>query len=307
MPSGRTHDSITLWSLPLVAGIVFERTKSSSLTLIVAGGYLFSGLMFGPDLDIYSRQYRRWGPLRWIWSPYRRLLRHRSFWSHGLIVGTFIRVIYLLAWLNILAILAVLVSTIALQAMGRIEQWQPMTQQWVETGWEVVRRSFQDHATEWMALGVGLELGAFSHACSDWVSSAYKRRVKQRAKKFNYPMDHSDADDDLEADEDDSLDWQLYDPLDLSRSDLSPQPRTYHISVSSAPSDRREPQLPSFVQQELPYPYSDWSSTGINDNQDSLIASDRSANHTSNPPLLKPVEQEPQLPPFVRPKHPPQA
>ncbi len=28
--------------------------------------------MFGPDLDIYSVQFQRWGFLRWIWLPYQK-------------------------------------------------------------------------------------------------------------------------------------------------------------------------------------------------------------------------------------------
>jgi len=95
MPSGRTHDRITLWTLPLVSGIAYFLTQSGKLALILAGGFLFSGLMFGPDLDIHSVQYKRWGWLRWIWIPYRSAIRHRSHFSHGLIIGTFLRWVYL--------------------------------------------------------------------------------------------------------------------------------------------------------------------------------------------------------------------
>ena len=61
MPSGITHDRITLWTLPWIAGIGYGITHNGELTLILAGGFLFSGLMFGPDLDIHSIQYKRWG------------------------------------------------------------------------------------------------------------------------------------------------------------------------------------------------------------------------------------------------------
>lgn len=73
MPSGRTHDRITLWALPFVTGVAFWQTKSGHLTLLITGGFLFGGLMFGPDLDIYSRQYQRWGFLRFIWLPYQKI------------------------------------------------------------------------------------------------------------------------------------------------------------------------------------------------------------------------------------------
>ena len=96
MPSGVVHDRITIWILPWVVGITYCLTRSAELTLILAGGYLFSGMMFGPDLDIRSIQYKRWGIIRGIWLPYRRFLRHRSAWSHGFLLGTFVRLIYFL-------------------------------------------------------------------------------------------------------------------------------------------------------------------------------------------------------------------
>ncbi len=106
MPSGRTHDRITLWSLPAVAGLSFSLTRNGNLTLLIATGFLFGGLMFGPDLDIHSRQYQRWGWLRWIWQPYQHNLRHRSFLSHGPIIGTALRVFYLASWIAALWIFA---------------------------------------------------------------------------------------------------------------------------------------------------------------------------------------------------------
>ncbi|NET52662.1 MAG: metal-binding protein, partial [Merismopedia sp. SIO2A8] len=99
MPSGQTHDRITLWSLPVVSGLCVTLTKSSDLTLMLSAGFLFGGLMFGPDLDIYSRQFKRWGWLRWIWIPYQKSMRHRSVLSHGLLIGTTLRVVYLAIWI----------------------------------------------------------------------------------------------------------------------------------------------------------------------------------------------------------------
>jgi uncharacterized metal-binding protein len=71
MPSGRTHDRITLWSLPLVASCTYLITRHSTPTLMICAGFLFGGLMLGPDLDIHSIHYKRWGWFRWIWLPYR--------------------------------------------------------------------------------------------------------------------------------------------------------------------------------------------------------------------------------------------
>jgi len=170
MPSGQTHDRITLWGLPLVAGFTFGQTTSGNITLLVSGGFLFSGLMFGPDLDLKSLQYKRWGRLRWLWIPYQKTLRHRSLWSHGPIIGTTLRVIYLASWLGILGIFALGIVTLV---WGVGWSWQMLAQS--------ARRSLTQYSGEWMALYLGLELGAMSHVVSDWGGSAYKRWKKQRA------------------------------------------------------------------------------------------------------------------------------
>jgi uncharacterized metal-binding protein len=157
-----------LWALPFVAGVTFVQTHSGNLTLLVAGGFMFGGLMFGPDLDIYSRQYQRWGLLRWIWIPYQKSLRHRSFLSHGPIIGTTLRVLYL----GSIAVIVAIVGLAIAQKLGnRYWSWQV----WSET----VGRSLTNHNTEFLALFLGLELGAMSHSLSDWSGSAYKRVQKQ--------------------------------------------------------------------------------------------------------------------------------
>jgi uncharacterized metal-binding protein len=168
MPSGRTHDSITLYALPFVAGVTFWQTRSSNVTLFVSGGFLFGGLMFGPDLDIYSIQYQRWGFLRWIWLPYQKSLRHRSFLSHGPIIGTTLRVLYLSC---LLAVVAIFVLAVAEKLWNIAFIWQNVG--------GTVGRSLTSYATEFLALFLGMELGAMSHSLSDWGGSAYKRVKKQ--------------------------------------------------------------------------------------------------------------------------------
>ncbi|HEY9907273.1 MAG TPA: metal-binding protein [Thermosynechococcaceae cyanobacterium] len=184
MPSGRTHDSITLWSLPFVAGITLERTQSPGLTLWVSSGFLFSGLMFGPDLDIYSQQFKRWGVLRWIWLPYQRSLRHRSVWSHAPIVGTLGRIGYLLTWLGGGGVVLILGSAILGQTMGMTTDWRILVQQMLTDSRESVERSLQQHWSEWLSLTIGLELGALLHSFSDWASSTSKRMTRHPSKRL---------------------------------------------------------------------------------------------------------------------------
>ncbi|MBD2503077.1 metal-binding protein [Anabaena azotica] len=168
MPSGRTHDRITLWALPMVAGVTFWQTRSGNVTLLVAGGFMFGGLMFGPDLDIYSRQYQRWGFLRWIWLPYQKSLRHRSFLSHGPLIGTTLRVVYLS---SLLAVLTLVILAVADKLLNMAVTWQDVER--------TVGRSLSSYTPEFLALFLGLELGAMSHSLSDWGGSAYKRFRKQ--------------------------------------------------------------------------------------------------------------------------------
>ncbi len=165
-----------------MAGLTFERTRSTSLTLMVSGGFLFGGLMFGPDLDTYSRQFKRWGILRWIWLPYRRSMRHRSVLSHGPIVGTIVRLVYLFSWLAVGVGLITLVSAIAYGVAGEIEQWTRLAQQYWTLGLEVMGRSLLRYGPELFALMLGLELGAMSHSLSDWIGSWYKQQFRQSKK-----------------------------------------------------------------------------------------------------------------------------
>jgi|AGSF01.1.fsa_nt_gi Uncharacterized metal-binding protein len=169
MPSGYTHDRITLWSLPFVAALTFGQTQSSNLTLLVSGSFLFGGLMFGPDLDIYSCQYQRWGWLRPIWLPYQKSLRHRSFLSHGPLIGTALRILYLTTWIGL---------------VGDIwTPWQLLKQS--EPRRELAGsslscwRSIAQYHIELFMVYIGLELGAMSHYLSDWGGSAYKRFKKK--------------------------------------------------------------------------------------------------------------------------------
>ena len=102
MPSGNTHDLITFLLAAPTAAMTYYFTNDWMLTAIATAAMLFGGLMFGPDLDIQSRQYTRWGPLRFLWWPYKVVLRHRSRWSHSIMLGTLVRIIYFLAVVTII-------------------------------------------------------------------------------------------------------------------------------------------------------------------------------------------------------------
>lgn len=172
MPSGATHDRITFFSLPFISAASWLINPNADSTLVLAGSFLFSGLMFGPDLDIYSVQYKRWGFLRWIWHPYQNMLSHRSWISHGPLVGTLVRLIYLGTWI---LVGATLYSAIAIATNWPLWEWQT-----------VKHHLFQgiiQYQRYIVASLVGLELGALSHSASDWIGSTWKRRQSRTRSK----------------------------------------------------------------------------------------------------------------------------
>lgn len=173
MPSGSTHDRITLWTVPGLVICTWYFSKSGRLTLILILAFLFSGLMFGPDLDIYSVQFKRWGKLRFLWIPYQKLLKHRSIFSHGPIIGNLIRIVYLL---TILTILGILIIGIGQLIWGFTWNWGEFRQ----IVWDLATK---EHKATFLALYLGLELGAISHILSDWLVSYYKSQSKKTRKK----------------------------------------------------------------------------------------------------------------------------
>ncbi len=173
MPSGRTHDRITYLSLLPLVIIIYLLTRRVEWLFWFSAAYLFSGLMFGPDLDIYSVQYKRWGIIRWIWLPYQSYFKHRSFFSHGFIVGTVVRVIYLFTIVLIVAIFAVAIAQLI---WGFPWNWQ-----------NVANHSFNllknRYFAEAIVTFIGLELGAMSHSFSDYLVSYFKHFQKKQKKR----------------------------------------------------------------------------------------------------------------------------
>ncbi len=176
MPSGRTHDRITLLSLPPLVMVAYLVTRQQDWLLWFSGAYLFAGFMFGPDLDIYSLQYKRWGVIRWIWLPYQSCLKHRSFFSHGLIVGTVIRVIYLFTVVLIIAIFSVAITQLI---WGFSWNWHIFA----KNSLNLLKNQY---LSEIIVTFIGLELGAMSHSLSDFIVSQFKQLKKKPKKKRRY-------------------------------------------------------------------------------------------------------------------------
>lgn len=101
MASGKAHTAAGL----LVAAVIgaVGSLQPDMRILAASAGTAFAAYMCSPDMDTYSLPFARWGLLRFVWSPYKRLVPHRSFWSHTPIIGTSLRVVYLLGLYYLLA------------------------------------------------------------------------------------------------------------------------------------------------------------------------------------------------------------
>lgn len=97
MPSGKTHTKINLVSLPIILFmLVFYGLTNFDFLLTFAIGFLIGTYFLTPDLDIHSAAYRKWGLLRIFWYPYRIVMPHRSPFTHTIIIGDLIRLLYML-------------------------------------------------------------------------------------------------------------------------------------------------------------------------------------------------------------------
>ena len=168
MPSGRTHDGLT-WgaTFPLAFGIGWYGDGWVPAAIFGAG-FLFGGLMFGPDLDLPSVQVRRWGPLQFIWKPYQRMFRHRSRWTHGILVGPLVRILYLAVWV---ALAAAGFGAIAVAFGHAVPRWEQVLEEAWRRGQEVERI--------WLLYGMaGIWGGAALHTLADEIVSKAKRLLR---------------------------------------------------------------------------------------------------------------------------------
>ena len=171
MPSGKTHDAITVLLAAPTFAAGWGVTGSLVLASVVTGAMLFGGLMFGPDLDIQSKQYTRWGVFRFLWWPYKVAFRHRSRWSHGIVFGTLIRVVYFASVLALLAAAGVYLR--ATFVTGGAPDWGQLARAWhaVESG---LTSYGVGRAHAWAALA-GLWWGAASHTLADVAWSVVRK------------------------------------------------------------------------------------------------------------------------------------
>jgi len=181
MANGKVHDRVTIFlSLPLsfLLQKIFDfKIKETSLFFI---GFLFAGLMFGPDLDTKSNQYKRWGPLRFIWKPYQKLGGHRSFLnqSHDSFFGPLIRIIYLFFMLLFLISIVFFVFQLFEKYLFKSEIFNL----------EKIDFNLSIKTNTWKKVLIsllGIWLGSLSHHLTDWLWEI-KRFCLKKLKLINF-------------------------------------------------------------------------------------------------------------------------
>lgn len=105
MPSGRIHSAATVAISGTLAGVAFSQVGAEAAVAVGVGGLY--ALLVGPDLDvdngnvsdaILRRDIGRIFSVPWriFWEPYAYAIKHRSILSHGPIIGTLLRIVYML-------------------------------------------------------------------------------------------------------------------------------------------------------------------------------------------------------------------
>lgn len=125
--------------------------------------------MFGPDLDTLSKQYSRWRFLRPMWLPYRMAFKHRSRWSHGLIFGTFVRVVYFFGVITLVVYLAFLANVSV--SGGEIPATTVFADAWRQIG-GYFRSTMGEHFLP--SIFAGTWAGAASHTFTDMAGTYIK-------------------------------------------------------------------------------------------------------------------------------------
>jgi uncharacterized metal-binding protein len=166
MPSGKTHDWVTLVLLPavFVVGRNYLHWGWTDCVLLTLGTWV-GGSLLSPDLDTRSRPFYRWGIFRFIWWPYQWSIRHRASASHGLILAPWFRLLYLSAVLVLLYTGVMLYLAHAAGLPGNIGK--PRAD---------ILRFLHVHLHDILVLGCGVWMGGVLHSLLDYTVSAGKRR-----------------------------------------------------------------------------------------------------------------------------------
>lgn len=161
MASGKTHNKVNYVSfILLMILLVYLGFQSLLLGFFMGLGVFFGTNYFGPDLDIRSSLYYRWGRLRWIWLPYQKMFKHRSIFTHGFIIGDIVRIIYFIL------VLVILLIPISLLTSSLIT---PLTFKGIIV---YIATNFKYEALFFI---LGILFSSIIHTITDYATTAYKK------------------------------------------------------------------------------------------------------------------------------------
>jgi uncharacterized metal-binding protein len=153
MPDDRGHNTLNV--MAIVVGAPFAIYYLGYIALPGIAAFLFAALAFNPDLDLDSAPYNHWGwPLKWWWYGYQRWIPHRDSLSHGPILGTMARLLYLSPLVVLILLPFVLTGKTSIEG---IEQWAIM------------------HKWPLLSALIGLEASSLLHIIADVISTRCKR------------------------------------------------------------------------------------------------------------------------------------
>jgi len=176
MPSGRTHDFITIVTGAVAAPVVLDSTLpdiNPTNAMVLLGAYLVSGLLFSPDLDLKSAPYMRWRALRFVWKPYQHFVPHRSWISHSVLFGPVLRVLYftLVMFLLTFLVLAGINALVPVDPTNTMLNVATQIRAWLEA-----------HPVVIAYAAAGFMLGGAAHSLTDIVWSWIKRKTRRAFK-----------------------------------------------------------------------------------------------------------------------------
>lgn len=171
MASGKNHDKGIIYQSPVLFIGTALWTRDIVFSSVVTSASLFGGLFLSPDLDVPSRPYYRWSFLRWLWVPYMRLIpRHRHFTSHGLFIGSALRLLY---FLSLIVGMLLLLSTSKIFS-PRITEFFDSLLIWIKQ---------PSSARLLIAVFLGVEASAINHYMLDNLWGLLPKSVYEKLKK----------------------------------------------------------------------------------------------------------------------------
>lgn len=183
MAAGKVHDHITR----IVAGCSFVVVGLATWNLYAATwimlGCWLGGYFLSPDLDIRSRPFQRWGPLRSLWLPYQKSIAHRSAWSHAPILGTTLRLLYLGVMVVGLVFVGMGCVAIGFWLAGAGDRYATVESLLFTQLQALLRFLWTDQGSHFWAGVIGVELGSIAHILTDHWDSWRKRQAKPRPKR----------------------------------------------------------------------------------------------------------------------------